>query len=196
MLTFVTSGGIQVFKIILQPSSENMRVRPIKAFGGGGGRRLGSINRITVTATHFIVYENGPMDGTPVDGTILPIVPCRPSDPAESFLIRWKRGKPSKKTKKQPTISRRVGFVPAERTERFSFKLDCLYFPLLLYISFPLFFHKAKIKDTLGHVHLSYTSAANQSIRLASSCIYRRRKLILWDTNDLLLYPEAWTFDF
>lgn len=139
MLTFVTSG-------LYNPVSQNMRVwDQSKLSAEGGGRRFGSINRITVTATQFIVYENGPMNGTPVDGTILPIVPCRPSDPAESFLIRWKRGKPNKKTKKQPTISRRVGFVPAERTERFSFKLDCLYFPLFLYISFLfLFFTKQK----------------------------------------------------
>jgi hypothetical protein len=140
MLTFVTSG------VYYNPASQNMRLRPTKAFAGGGGRRFGCINRITVTATHFKVYENGPMNGTPVDGTILPIVPCRPSYPAESFLIRWKRGKPNKKTKKQPTISRRVGFVPAERTERFFFKLDCLYFPLLLYISFLFLFSQSKNK--------------------------------------------------
>jgi hypothetical protein len=140
MLTFVTSG-------LYNPVSQNMRVwDQSKLSAEGGGRRFGSINRITVTATQFIVYENGPMNGTPVDGTILPIVPCRPSDPAESFLIRWKRGKPSKKTKKH---NRRY------LAESDSFQLNEPSVSLLsstayifhcFYIFLFLIFHKAKNK--------------------------------------------------
>jgi hypothetical protein len=58
---------------------------------------------------------------------------------------------------------------------------------LLLYISFLFLFSQSKNKIHSRPAR-SYTSAANQSIRLAGSCIglYGRRKLILWDTNDLL----------
>jgi hypothetical protein len=107
-------------------------------------------------------WTSGPMHEHPIR-----MCPYRPSDPAESFLIRWKRDKTNQKEK----IYRRVGlFQLNEWANRvFLFRLDCLYSSSLflhrLLAVYILYFF-TKQNDAFGHVHLSTSAATNQYVWL------------------------------